>query len=90
MNPDLIKHVKFEVSNLVSDPVKNGPYDIIFIRNVMIYFDETLKRKILDKIYDNLKPGGFMVIGYFDAILPVLDRTKFEYYDLKSKIFRKI
>ena len=45
---------------------------------------------MLNKFYDALKPGGFLIIGYFDALLPVIDKDMWEYYNLQAKIFRKI
>lgn len=89
MDLNLTKHCDYQVGNLVSDDPP-GEFDIIFCRNVLIYFDTTLKVKMLDKFYDALKPGGFLVIGYFDALLPVIDKEMWEYYNLQAKIFRKI
>lgn len=89
MDLGLISHVKFEMSNLITDTNENK-YDIIFCRNVMIYFDGGAKKLVLDKIYNNLKPGGLLIIGFFDALAPIIDKSKFEFYDLDNKIFRKI
>jgi chemotaxis protein methyltransferase CheR len=88
MKPELVKHVNFQVGNLTKDPIP-GKYDIIFCRNVMIYFDDSLKRALLDKFYDALNPGGFFIIGFFDSLVNVIDKNKFEFYDLSAKIFRK-
>lgn len=89
MDLNLTKHCDYQVGNLVSDDAP-GEFDIIFCRNVLIYFDNTLKVNMLNKFYDALKPGGFLVIGYFDALLPVIDKNMWEYYNLQAKIFRKI
>jgi len=88
MDPMLIRHVKFFKNNLISDTNPNK-YDIIFCRNVMIYFDALAKKLVLDKLYDNLNEGGLLIIGYFDALVPILDKDKFEHFDLDHKIFRK-
>ena len=89
MDKALLKHVKFKTSNLISE-THADQYDIIFCRNVMIYFDNGAKKLVLDKFYKNLKPGGLLIIGFFDALMPVIDKSKFEVYDLKNKIFRRI
>ena len=89
MDLSLVRFVKFEMSNLITDTNRNK-YDIIFCRNVMIYFDAGAKKLVLEKFYNNLKPGGLLVIGFFDALAPIVDKTKFEFYDLDNKIFRKI
>jgi len=91
MDLNLTTHCRYEVANLVSDDAPApGQFDIIFCRNVLIYFDTSLKEKMLQKFYDALKPDGFLVIGYFDALLPVIDKEMWEYYNLNAKIFRKI
>ncbi|MEQ8478088.1 protein-glutamate O-methyltransferase CheR [Fulvivirga sp.] len=89
MDSSLITNVRFEMSNLITDTNPNK-YDIIFCRNVMIYFDSGAKRLVLDKFYQNLKPGGLLIIGFFDALVPIIDKEKFEFYDLNQKIFRRI
>ena len=55
----------------------------------MIYFDGGAKKLVLDKFYNNLNPGGLLIIGFFDALAPIIDKTKFEFFDLDNKIFRK-
>jgi len=89
MNKDLINHVAFEYHNLITDPFIKK-YDIIFCRNVMIYFDNGAKRKLMDKFHDSLNQGGFLIIGFYDAIMQLVDITKFKIYDAESKIFQKM
>ena len=88
MDLGLLRYVRFEISNLITDTIASQ-YDIIFCRNVMIYFDNGAKKMVLEKFYNNLKPGGFLIIGFFDALVPVIDKTRFEFYNLDNKIFRK-
>ncbi len=83
----LKRHVTFKRHNLIHDGV-DQMYDIIFCRNVMIYFDDDLKTKIIQQFYDHLKPGGFFVIGYYDMI-PKQAREIFDLYDSKTRIYRK-
>lgn len=89
MDESLIKHVNFEYHNLITDPF-TARYDIIFCRNVMIYFDNNAKRKLFDKFYDSLNPGGIFIIGFYDAVLPLVDEKKFKVLDMDAKIFQKI
>lgn len=89
LDTSLIKHVTFEYHNLITDPF-NARYDIIFCRNVMIYFDNNAKRKLFDKFYESLNPGGIFVIGFYDAVLPLVDDKKFKVLDMDAKIFQKI
>ncbi len=84
----LISHVSFREHNLVSDTVL-GKYDIIFCRNVMIYFDNTMKLKLLNSFHNHLNDNGFLVIGFYDALVPLIDEELFNFYNLKSKVFQK-
>lgn len=88
MNSNLIRHVSFDYHNLITDvfPVNQ---DIIFCRNVMIYFDSGAKLKLLKKFHDSLKPGGLLVIGFYDAVMPLIDPHQFGVLDIEAKIFIK-
>ncbi len=65
-------------------------FDIIFCRNVMIYFDITTKLKLLQQFHQCLHDGGYLIVGFYDALVPLIDEKKFQFYDLNSKIFKKI
>lgn len=82
------KHVEFKIHNLVQDKM-NQKFNIIFCRNVMIYFDETLKMKVLKMFYDSLEDDGYFVIGYYD-MLPTQSKELFEVYDSKTRIYKKL
>ena len=89
MDTSLISHVSFNYHNLITDPFTNK-YDIILCRNVMIYFDNKTKLQLINRFYESLNPGGVFIIGFYDAVLPLMDNTKFKLLDLDSKIFQKI
>lgn len=89
MDPGLIRHVAFEYHNLITDPFARK-YDIIFCRNVMIYFDNHAKAKLFEKFYEALNPGGLFIIGFYDAVLPMVDAAKFKVLDMDAKIFQKV
>lgn len=89
MNADLIRHVSFEYHNLITSPFVEK-YDIIFCRNVMIYFDNEAKRKLFDKFHASLNPDGLFIIGFYDAVLPLIDVSKFKVLDMDAKIFQKV
>jgi chemotaxis protein methyltransferase CheR len=88
MDPNLVKHATFEYQNLITDPYPQG-YDIIFCRNVMIYFDTPAKTKILEKFHKALNPNGILIIGFFDTMSHLIDSKKFQLLDQEAKIFRK-
>lgn len=59
----LRERVKFGQLNL-SQPIENlGPFDVIFLRNVLIYFDPPTKRAVVDRVLTQLRPGGLFFIG---------------------------
>lgn len=89
MDTSLIGHVSFEYHNLITDPFIKK-YDIILCRNVMIYFDNKAKLQLFNKFYESLNPGGLFIIGFYDAVLPLVDDTKFRVLDMDAKIFQKI
>jgi len=89
LDTNLINHVEFQYHNLITSPFVET-YDIIFCCNVMIYFDNRAKQKLLDKFYQSLNEGGILVVGFYDVALPLIDESKFELVDLNTNIFRKV
>ena len=61
--PQIRKMVEFKPLNLIKSFTGLGNFDIIFCRNVLIYFDEMTKAKILDQFHEMLIIGGAMVLG---------------------------
>lgn len=61
--------ITFKQLNLLHDwPVK-GPFDIIFCRNVLIYFEIDVKKKIVDRLTRLLRPGGALYLGHSESLL---------------------
>ena len=70
IHPKVKKLVSFGHVNL-NDPlsVKKVPRShIVFCRNVIIYFDDEMKKKVVNFFYDNLHPGGYLVLGHSESI----------------------
>lgn len=65
IKPELSRAIEFISVNLIRDdwPFRE-PFDVVFCRNVMIYFDATTQRRVLEKIHRNLKPGGILFVGH--------------------------
>jgi chemotaxis protein methyltransferase CheR len=80
-------YAKFMRHNLVHDPI-DKKFDIIFCRNVMIYFDKKLKHQVLSMFNEQLNDNGFLVMGYYDT-LPDSCKDIFDIYDNKTRIYRK-
>lgn len=65
VKPELAQLIEFLIVNLIRDdwPFKD-PFDVVFCRNVMIYFDAQTQRKVLERIHKVLKPGGLLFVGH--------------------------
>jgi chemotaxis protein methyltransferase CheR len=65
-----------------------GRVDVIFCRNVLIYFDDLSRRRVIEMFYDRLQPGGFLLLGHSESLLNV--STAFELVHLKEDlVYRK-
>lgn len=60
---ELRQHVQFECANLTRTLPEIGQFDIIFLRNVLIYFDAETKRAVIDRVVATIKPGGILFMG---------------------------
>jgi chemotaxis protein methyltransferase CheR len=67
--------VHFDFHNLKTEflPQRN---DFIFCRNVMIYFDEAEQRRLIDKFYRCLNPGGYLFVGHAESLFGLTDRFR--------------
>lgn len=73
---DVIRHmVKFDFHNLIYDS-NFDKLDITFCRNVMIYFDEDVQKKVVDKIYNAMNPKGYLFIGHSESLVGLYDGFK--------------
>jgi len=61
--PKLRRRVRFGQLNLCAPIEPIGPFDIVFLRNVLIYFDNPTKRAVIDRVLQQLRPGGLFFIG---------------------------
>lgn len=66
--------VQFDTFNLLHDMTPIGRQDIVFCRNVLIYFDEQDKTMILERIADLLEDDGFLILGGAETVLGLTDK----------------
>lgn len=84
--PGIKEEIIFRKHNLVKDPfVFKQKFDVIFCRNVMIYFDDGTKQRLLKKLYDILDDGGYLFIGMSETIN--YTQTMFQY--IAPSVYRK-
>ena len=69
--------VRFRLLNLLGEWPMKGRFDLIFCRNVMIYFDNVTKERLVERFLDALQPGGFLYIGHSERVTgPAADRLQ--------------
>ncbi|MBL8027787.1 MAG: protein-glutamate O-methyltransferase [Fibrobacteres bacterium] len=80
------KYLVFKRINLMDNefPFRN-PLDVIFCRNVMIYFDKSTQQTLVQKFHNHLKPGGYLFLGHSEGLTGV--KHKFSY--VQPSVYRK-
>ncbi len=63
-----MRRAEFRLMNLLHSYAMLGKFDIVFCRNVLIYFSAELKKDILTRIHATLKPGGYLFLGASEAL----------------------
>jgi chemotaxis protein methyltransferase CheR len=87
VSPFISSHVVFKRLNLVEIPYPlQGPIDVIFCRNVMIYFDIPVRQKIIDQFVRLLAPGGHLFLSHSENLLAV----KHPFKRVGSSVFQKV
>jgi len=86
ISDEIKSNVTFRLFNLMETfPFKN-PFDVIFCRNVMIYFDKTVQEKLVNNFYTSLVPKGFLFIGHSESLIQL--KHPFTYYE--PTIYKKM
>lgn len=86
VHDDIRQYVRFEKNNLITDePLRH--VDVIFCRNVLIYFNRAQQDVIFSKFYAALNNTGYLVVAKVETIW---EKDKFDPVDLNAKIYRKI
>ena len=84
--PELRKRTRFYQINLMH-PVEAdiGDFDVIFLRNVMIYFDPETKARVVHNLLPRLRAGGYLIIGHSETLNGITDRV----VSIRPTIYRK-
>ena len=77
--------VTFERFNLLSDPLPSQEFDVVFCRNVLIYFDNNVKAEVVNKLYGAVKCNGYFIIGGAES----LNSIKHSFQYVRPSIYRK-
>jgi chemotaxis protein methyltransferase CheR len=80
--------VRFRKQDLFNG-IKGGHYDMIFCRNVMIYFTKEMQKKLFERFYKSLNVGGYLIIGKTEGLFGN-SRYNFEIINSRERIYQKI
>lgn len=83
--PEIRKEVIFRTFNLMDPIPLRQSFDIIFCRNVMIYFDAKTTNALIERFYQATAPGGYLFIGHSESI----DKSSTKYTYLRPSIYRR-
>jgi len=86
IKPNLKQMVEFRYFNLLDNFGALGLFDVIFCRNVLIYFDQNTKKNILQKLYLSLKKGGFLILGASESLAEASLMAKFKLIECKPHL----
>jgi chemotaxis protein methyltransferase CheR len=82
----LRQHVRFEQLNLnVEGMKKKGEFDVIFLRNVLIYFDIPTKQRVVENLIRSLKTGGYFIVGHSESLNGITNALTL----VKPTVYRK-
>lgn len=66
--PSLRSRICFEQHNLLHARPNDEKFDVVFLRNVLIYFDQPTKQKVVENILKSLRPGGWLILGHCESL----------------------
>lgn len=89
INKEYRDKILFSTHNLVTDHVFNE-FQLILCRNVMIYFDRELQKKVLNLFYESLSLFGFLCLGTKESLYAQDIKEKFKVIDKRNNIYQKI
>jgi chemotaxis protein methyltransferase CheR len=76
VDPVVRARVTFRHANLLDPPSDLGVFDVVFLRNVMIYFNGDTKRHVVERVAQLLRPGGHLVVSHAESLNGVTDRLR--------------
>jgi len=77
VHPALRSMVRFACLNLLEPWPMKGPFQVIFCRNVMIYFDRQTQERLVNRFYELIEPGGYLMVGHSEGLSGVQHRFRY-------------
>ncbi len=69
--------IYFAYLNLMGDWPMKGPFDVIFCRNVMIYFDKPTQQALVNRFWGLIRPGGYLLVGHSEGLVSISHGFKY-------------
>jgi chemotaxis protein methyltransferase CheR len=88
VKPALKKLVDFDFHNLKTEFLPHRQ-DVIFCRNVMIYFDEAEQKRVVEKFYRCLAPGGYLFVGHAESLFGLSDKFRM-IHDMNGTAYERL
>ena len=76
LSPEIKSMVQFRPFNLLNDFAPLGSFDLVFCRNVLIYFDQESKVAVLDRLARQIESDGYLVLGAAETVVGLTERFR--------------
>ena len=86
VKPEVRELISFKQLNLMADWPMKGPFDIVFCRNVVIYFDKDVQRVLFERMANLMSPNSLLCLGHSESLFAVSERFEL----IGRTIYRKI
>lgn len=85
LKPEIRSRVSFHRHNLMDSPPFQEEMDVVFCRNVLIYFDRATQKKVVESISRVLKPGGYLLVGHAESLNGAVPQLRY----VRPAVYRK-
>lgn len=85
LKPEIRSRVSFQRHNLMDPPPFQEQMNLVFCRNVLIYFDRPTQKRVVESITEVLKPGGYLLVGHAESLNGAVPHLRY----VKPAVYRK-
>jgi chemotaxis protein methyltransferase CheR len=82
----LRERIEFRAVNLIEQLPEIDFFDVVFLRNVMIYFDQNTRRSVRKRLLTRIRPGGYLFVGHSETLHGMCD----ELLSVSSSSYRRL